>query len=152
MVTAFITLNSGGWRKGWHRKSSRVSPSARRFTTADKGIADQHPFMDLSWTCQIILDAHGTYRHPAPAIRETSDADLLSPVFLPAPPGVCESRAETIVQPELSAATNATSSSAIWNYARCGRHRPSESDRAHKGRESRSPGEPPVHLWDLPRI
>jgi hypothetical protein len=73
--------------------------------------------MDLSWTCQIILDAQGTYRHPAPAIRETSDADLLSPVFLPAPPGVCESRAETIVQPELSAATNATSSSAMMLHA-----------------------------------
>src|SRR5260370_218207 len=92
MVTAFITLNSGGWRKGWHRKSSHASPSARRFTTADKGFADQHPFMDLSWTCQIILDAQGTYRHPAPAIRETSHSDLLTPVFLPPPPPVSEPR------------------------------------------------------------
>src|SRR6266852_1722162 len=111
MVTAFITLDSGGWRTGWHRKSTRVSPTARRSTAADR----ESPTNIRSWTCQIILDARGTYRHPAPAIGETSDSDLLSPVFLPAPPGVCESRAETIVQPELSAATNATSSSAIWN-------------------------------------
>src|SRR5713101_533640 len=91
-----------------HRVYHHPQGDSRRLTR-------ESPTNIRSWTCQIILDAQGTYRHPAPAVRETSDSDLLSPVFLPAPPGVCESRAEAIVQPELSAATNATFGSAIWN-------------------------------------
>ena len=151
MVTAFITLNSGGWRKGWRRKSSHASPSARRFTTADKGIADQHPFMDLSWTCQIILDAQGTYRHPAPAIR---DVRLRSPKPGVSPGATGRLRIEG--RGHCSTRIKCCDKCNVWlcnlELGAMGRHRPSESDRAHKGRESRSPGEPPVHLWDLPRI
>src|SRR5260370_17936715 len=35
-----------------------------------------------SRTSQIIIEAQRTHRHSAPAIREPSDSDLLSPVFL----------------------------------------------------------------------
>jgi hypothetical protein len=78
LVTAFISHNSDGWRKGCYRKSSRVSANAGRLKTTDEGTSDQHPLR----TFQIIFDAQRVYRRPVPGIRETSDLDMLSQVFL----------------------------------------------------------------------